>query len=237
MAKQKSTGSAGKIIKIILLIPVGIFVLGLVMVLIGQGLNFLFGAKVGERGLVQKITNKENVSNGLIIAQEPEIIEETEYYDVTGSTAEELWDQIDKLGPSDEFGEKYGGRTTSGIDWNIKRRVEGEKCVIGGFTFTHKLTYLYPRWTPPSGVSQDLIDKWNSYTKALEIHEKGHRDIELRQTNEQFAALKNLPTYSTCEELDQASEDLSNELQAEYTEINRQYDNDTNHGKTQGARL
>jgi predicted secreted Zn-dependent protease len=81
------------------------------------------------------------------------------YYDIRGSTEEDLRQQMNWLGPVG-----LDGKTHMGFcEW------EGEVSL--------KITMTLPRWTPPENAAPNLIAKWDNFVKNLAKHENGHAII------------------------------------------------------------
>lgn len=81
------------------------------------------------------------------------------YYDIRGSTEEDLIQQMDWLGPVGDDGTTSWGR--------CKWEEEGDLRII----------VIIPRWAPPEDVDPDLILKWDNLVKNLAKHENGHAKI------------------------------------------------------------
>ena len=81
------------------------------------------------------------------------------YYDIRGSTEEDLIQQMNWLGPVGNDGETSWGR----CQW------EGDGDL--------RIIVTMPRWTPPKDADPDLIAKWDNLVKNLAKHENGHAKI------------------------------------------------------------
>lgn len=213
------------------LLPIVIVVFGLIMIILGAIINLIFGKgiKVGEP----------------LKTRQPKIVYETKYYDIKGNTVEELNSQMQAKGPRLNEEEKKqmivrsdgDAMTRSEIKWNSKTAKRKSGCYLHDLEYNHYITFIYPRWNQPPDASPDLIEKWNRFMAGTIVHEEGHRDIELAQTEEMFPALIGLPSFPTCEELDQAAADLSNNFQEKYRKLEEDYDIRTGSGQTQGGKL
>ena len=101
--------------------------------------------------------------------------------------------------------------------------------------FNLNLIYTYPKWTAPSGSTPELAEKWNTFIAALIVHEQGHAQIEVQRAAIVMQELQKLPAYATCEGFDEAWQAKARALDAQTTQIEMQYDGDTQSGKTQGV--
>jgi predicted secreted Zn-dependent protease len=93
-----------------------------------------------------------------------------------------------------------------------------------------------PRWKPPATASADLLKTWQAYSKAVRLHEAGHRAIAERNAREVMAALTPLRGVS-CEKLSDDATRAAEQIVADGRARNRTYDIQTKHGQTQGVEL
>lgn len=212
-------------------IPIGIFGFGLLLIIIGSIITAIIpkGVNVGEPLKTAK----------------PKFVYETKYYDIRGSTADELYKQMGELGPhlSDEEKKDMIIRSDgyamlrSEIKWKAKTAKKKSGCYLHDLDYTHNITITYPRWIKPANVSPALEERWDKFYQGIVIHEEGHKEIDLKQTDEMFPLLIKTPSYPTCEELNQKMEDVSNGLQQKYRKLGGDYDIQTKSGLLQGVEL
>jgi predicted secreted Zn-dependent protease len=150
------------------------------------------------------------------------------YYDITGSTEDELRAQLNTLGPVGYDGYKGDATTEWFIRWNWPG-YGTSTCDLGAADISHDIKVVFPRWSPNADASPDLIAKWAAYTKVLAEHEKGHVDSVL----ENFPAIVDAIKGATCETADS----VGNEFLKELRQFDVEYDAETQHGATQGARF
>ena len=94
-----------------------------------------------------------------------------------------------------------------------------------------RLTIHVPRWKPRAAVESSLVERWNAYAAALWRHESAHaqngraaaRDIARELEN--FGQLEAKARARTLRILDA------------HRAWDARYDEETNHGSTQGAEL
>jgi predicted secreted Zn-dependent protease len=150
------------------------------------------------------------------------------YYDITGSTAEELRTQLDILRPSDPNGHRYDAV----YRWSIKWKWPGygqSPCQLHKATASYEIVVVFPRWIPPKNTSPELIAKWEDYIYALAEHEKGHVDHIVNNYQVVIDAIKSADCYTADSEARSALECLK--------KYDDEYDAITDHGATQGARF
>jgi predicted secreted Zn-dependent protease len=163
----------------------------------------------------------------------PEIIEPVDipnanviYYDISGSTEDELRAQLNTLGPVGYDGYKGDAATEWFIRWNWPG-YGTSSCDLSAAEISYDIKVIFPRWTPNENSSPELISKWASYTKLLAEHEKGHVDSVL----ENFPSVVEAIKAATCETADA----VGTELLGKIRQFDVDYDAATRHGATQGA--
>ncbi len=90
----------------------------------------------------------------------------------------------------------------------------------GDCTVTLDVTYTYPEWVDREDADQKVIDAWDEMMDALKTHETGHAENGLNAAQEVEDA--------------NCSAD-SQEIVAKWANQDKIYDDETNHGYTQGA--
>jgi predicted secreted Zn-dependent protease len=150
------------------------------------------------------------------------------YYDIEGATEGELRDQLNELGPVDSSGYKGDAVTEWHISWDWPG-FGSEDCNLSEADVSYTVEVLFPRWTAPDDASNNLVIKWFNYTYKLAKHEKGHVDYVVDNYQIVLEAIKG----ATCETADAAAEAALEPLRA----FDLEYDSQTGHGATQGARF
>ena len=151
-----------------------------------------------------------------------------QYFDITGTTAGELRDSINAQGPLDSGGRRNDALTMWSIDWTWPLNADSS-CILDSATISTTITVTFPRWQPPPGASASLIDQWNAYEAALVTHESGHVSFVVATAPEVLAAIKG----ATCAAAEAAAQAAVGRIRQHDID----YDAETNHGGTQGARF
>ena len=161
----------------------------------------------------------------------PEITKNVVYYEIRGATLPDLRAQINLLGPKDDTDTKGAkdrdARTTAELKWDFKSRDTKSGCEMAGLRMPIKFTILYPKWVNINEASEDAINKWNTYFKALELHEETHVAIELKEVDALYAMLTRLPTNISCKELRELADSKTKELDEADIKVQKQFDADT----------
>jgi predicted secreted Zn-dependent protease len=158
-----------------------------------------------------------------------------QYYDIDGSSAGALREQIRRLGPKDG-GEARDALTVWTIDWTYAEAHSPDGCGLRDVKVTLALNTTLPRWTPPAGTPARLIDSWRTYLRNVKLHEAGHRTIAEQNARDLLTALLAL-RGATCQGVWDAASRTAERIVAEGRARNRSYDVETKHGQTQGVEL
>jgi predicted secreted Zn-dependent protease len=169
-------------------------------------------------------------------AARPSIVATEQYYDIDGSSAGALRDQINRLGPKDESGKSRDAVTVWSIEWGYAAASRPEGCVLHDVKVTLNVAVTLPRWKPPATASPGVVRSWQAYLKAVREHEAGHRAIAERNAREVMAALTPL-RGPNCDVLSDQATRIAEQIVADGRARNRAYDVETKHGQTQGVVL
>ena len=159
-----------------------------------------------------------------------------QYYDIDGSSAGALRNQISRLGPKDESGTSHDALTVWSLEWTYGTAQRGDRCALRDVKVTLNVSVTLPRWKPPPTATAELLKTWQAYLKAVRLHEAGHRTIAERNAREVVAALTALRRAS-CERLSDEATRTAEQIVADGRARNRAYDVQTRHGQTQGVEL
>jgi predicted secreted Zn-dependent protease len=166
-------------------------------------------------------------------------VEETvmQYYDVEGSSADELHRAIKAYGPVSFDGNRYYATCKWKIRWKAKYKTEGGRCSIGDLHLTVAAAITFPRWSNSSAGTAGLREKWEQMAKALRNHEDGHKDNGVRGANDLARRLRSLPAQPDCRTLEQEINANYERMLKVHRELDVAYDRATNHGENQGVSL
>jgi predicted secreted Zn-dependent protease len=129
-------------------------------------------------------------------------------------------------------------KANSDIKWNFPLAGESDGHFTAGppgIQVTVK--YSLPKWDIPDRITQKERDEWERFTKALEVHEKGHKDVSVQTGYKLLQALKALPAFSSRYDLDLNARAAASPILTEGQQTQQKYDKETRHGATQGAYL
>ena len=160
--------------------------------------------------------------------------ETIKYYDVRGTTIEELRHEVYSRGPYDSTGQRFAGWAEWRIRWWYDREQVPQGCKVSRAVTETDIEYTLPRWVEAANAPEELRETWNRFVEALTVHEQGHGDLARALAAEIELAIRNLPPEPTCEELDRKVNELANRMILE-DRTQEAYDLATGHGQTQGA--
>src|SRR6059036_4160624 len=83
-----------------------------------------------------------------------------QYYDIDGSSAGALRDQIGRLGPKDESGKSHDALTVWNLEWTYRTAQQDAGCLLSDVRVTLNVSVTLPRWTPPSAATAQLRQSW-----------------------------------------------------------------------------
>lgn len=161
----------------------------------------------------------------------------TVYYDIHGSTPEELRREMDAKRPVDSNEKHYAEATASRVRWTYSHRMSGGGCVIGDVETEATITYHLPNWVDSSGAVAELVNRWRQFIAALERHERGHGGFAADAALDVERAIAGLGSFATCDELELTVDETGFRILGRYAEFDAAYDRQTDHGRTQGAQF
>lgn len=147
-----------------------------------------------------------------------------EYYDVGGSTAQEIRNNLNRSHSNGGF----DGHTGWNVSWSWPGYGRPD-CELAAADLDTRLRVRLPRWVPPAHADPALVLHWNNYAGSLAFHEQGH--VQLARQG--FAKMQQILQTSTCDEADAKL----NVVLGEMRQADLRYDAETRHGTTQGAKF
>lgn len=159
----------------------------------------------------------------------------TNYYAVTGATPREIRFSITQARPwKNRF--TWDGFTEWKVTWRFQAAREGDACRVANFRPSAIVTTTLPSWRPPPGVAPEVRQAWQQYFVALVQHETVHGRYAHAAVEEMNRKIPALP-LTPCNELPEKINQLANQIMDDYRRREKEYDERTNHGALQGARL
>jgi predicted secreted Zn-dependent protease len=163
--------------------------------------------------------------------------ERVERYDISGSTPADLRREMNAKGPQGAGGRRFDGYTKWYVSWNYRYHNSGGSCAFASVTTSVSVAITLPRWSNESSAGSDVRRQWARYLAALEQHEQGHRRHGIDAANEIDRAIAAMPPAGNCDALGANANALGAGILQKYNQRGLDYDRDTRHGATQGARF
>ena len=158
------------------------------------------------------------------------------HYDISGTASAQIRAQLQKLSPMYVDGKQYAGKTT----WSMRYRTLGARAVPSGCEVRQvevsvSVFYTMPRWVNLDKASAVLSKQWREYYAALLTHEEGHAKIAHAAADTLRAALTRLPANVPCATFREQQSQVNRLVLDQFRKQQAKYDEETQHGRTQGA--
>ncbi|GAA5157457.1 hypothetical protein GCM10025770_00700 [Viridibacterium curvum] len=171
------------------------------------------------------------------ITAHAEILEELtyNYYTAVATAGQPLHGALDAASPIRENDLVFHGHTRWDVTWHFRWANESDgRCHITAATVTLKSVIRLPLLRADSLKRQQLFDR---YLESLRKHELGHHQIGRDAAKAVEQEILSQPEMRTCKLLEQTINQRATDLIAGFNSRNLTYDQQTEHGKTQGAWL
>jgi len=160
----------------------------------------------------------------------------TNYYPVTGATLPEIRRSIREARPWKDR-QDVDGFTEWKVSWQFSVMQTSDGCRCSTFNTQTRITITLPRWTPPTNAPATVVQIWTNYFTALLRHEVGHGQMAAAAAGELHRRVKSLGGGTDCDSLKRSLNALGESVVAEFRQKDKEYDERTRHGATQGATL
>ena len=155
-------------------------------------------------------------------------------YEVSVNERQSLPAALNAASPFHEGSRVFHGNTKWHVRWQFRWIENGGSCRINSTQVDVSADITLPRLAGGSGAQRAAFDR---YVAALKQHEMGHYQLGREAASAIDQRLAGLPPTASCTLLEKSANDAANQLLDTYREKERRYDAETDHGKTQGARL
>lgn len=158
-----------------------------------------------------------------------------EFYDVAGMRAHQIVKDLDRLGPIGEDGVRYHANTQWRVGVTYELRPVDDGCEVSSLQTKLEVSMTLPRWIRPKRASSRLAAQWERYIIALRLHEDGHRDIGVAAAAKIERLATGWRSSEGCDSLTDQVKAAAEAVIAEHSQRDVRYDEETQHGRTQGA--
>lgn len=160
----------------------------------------------------------------------------TNYYTVTGATLTEIRQSVRQSRPWKEKSD-LDGVTEWRVTWQFGVMPTSGGCRCSSFGTQTTITVTVPRWIAPTNAPDAVRQIWQKYSVALGQHEAGHAAIALAASAELRKRVQEAGESADCVGLTKRINDLGRQVIEEHRKRDKDYDERTQHGATQGASL
>lgn len=172
------------------------------------------------------------LASGAVLAEVSEHLEYV-YYEATARPDRPLVAQLRAASPIKEDGRIFFGHTRSNIRWNFNWTTDGSGlCRISATTTEVRAVITLPRII---GADTQQTAAFTRFIAALRQHELGHYRIALQAAQAIDDELRAHAGMSNCQALANYANTCAERTLTRFNELGRQYDKDTDYGRTQGA--
>ena len=156
-------------------------------------------------------------------------------YVVRAQPGESLRAALHAATPITVGGQRFQGYTRWNVRWTFRwwREASG-RCAITEVTTRLHTEVQLPELQAASPEQQATFDR---YLLALSDHEQGHVQIGRDAAQAIDQGIRQMPAASDCATLERDANALGHRLLQDHVAREKQYDQSTRHGATQGARL
>lgn len=173
----------------------------------------------------------------LSAATRAEVQEQLDYrhYDARVAPGEALGQALSQASPIRQAGQVFHGYTRWRVDWRFWWQEERDgRCRIDLTRTRLDGQITLPRL---NGGDAAQRQRFAQYLAALREHELGHYRIGQAAAAEIDAALLGSGEYPDCDELQRQANRRASAILQRHVQRERRYDQDTGHGRNQGAWL
>ncbi|UFS71738.1 DUF922 domain-containing Zn-dependent protease [Geomonas sp. RF6] len=172
----------------------------------------------------------------LDVSHELMVKENYQYYDINGSDPDNLLHQMREKGTKWNDGKVYAALTTWDISYHYDVAEDNGKYSLKSIATDVDIVFHLPKRATPSGTDP-IAEMWNKYYENLKIHEFGHKDLAVKAAADINTSLASLGSFDSSKELEERAKSLVHEKLKRLRDVQVDYDDETQHGETQGAIL
>ena len=163
--------------------------------------------------------------------------EKFEHYTIAPAEVDQIKLELRRNSPVSRKNQVFHGETEWTLIPNFRWQWVAGKCRVKDVLVQLNGTYTLPKLLKDLPHTSKTRQRFDSYYQALLAHEKGHQDLWLKAGEEIEHLLLNFPPYTSCSEMNDAVKSRIAVIIGRYQQLNRDYDKQTGHGRTQGASI
>lgn len=167
----------------------------------------------------------------------PKVTFQISYYPVFGRSIAEISNSIGQNTPSKDGDTYYAGVTVWDLNSSFEMVATPVGCALVNSQVFLNTTIHLPQLAEPSRVSEEVRNEWTRFSNALKTHEMMHAKNAYRAASTLLGKINNLTTSVQCDRARIIIQDGTDALIKRITKFDRDLDDATDHGRTQGAFL
>lgn len=161
--------------------------------------------------------------------------ESFDYYLVSPTEGQSLRAAFVEASPISKDNKTRFGQTNWSIQPGYRARNFSSGCYISEANVQLNITITMPQLYIKGGAPEDMQKKFDFFYNALYQHELGHKSIVVKAADEIDELLSKKDIFFSCSELYSATNDQIKLIIQKYMDLNRDYDVETDYGRSQGA--
>lgn len=137
---------------------------------------------------------------------------------------------MDRKGP-----QGFSGYTTNNYRYEYRTKMINGRCRVSHIRLDVDILYTMPRWENKASADPDLQNRWDSWYRALDRHERNHGAYAEKGYDDILKGWQGIGTSNNCQDIRNKVVQIYNSISARVKQENADYDRTTNHGRTEGA--
>ena len=159
-------------------------------------------------------------------------------YQIYGRNATDIRTQIQHCAPGSHGSAlaEYTAQTSYSLVWQYNVHTESTACTVNTVKVGLHTAMALPSWQPSADSVTGLASRWQSFMSALVNHEQGHVAIDKQYAAKIVSDINSIGALNCASVTATVNGIINNDVSA-LNAANSTYDQQTNHGATQGANL
>jgi predicted secreted Zn-dependent protease len=160
------------------------------------------------------------------------------YYQIYGNTANQLRAQITHCAPgaTGSSEAEFTGETSYSLSWQYYTSVSNTGCTVTNVQVGLHIATALPTWQSTAQAATGLSGRWQQFIGALTAHEHGHAILDANYAAALVQQLNALGSID-CNAITSTVQNTVDSTVRALNTANDAYDQQTDHGATQGAVL
>jgi predicted secreted Zn-dependent protease len=158
----------------------------------------------------------------------------TNYYEVNGTNLAALLRSIDARSPFSPCSDN----TDWGVHWDYAFLFKPKECVLRSFDARVDVYFTFPKWVDAERAEESLRREWERSVKASMLHEQGHVKMGVAAAQEMLRRIRpGSWRAANRKDLEARIDRECQKIVDEFYAKSDAYDEQTEHGRTQGTYL